>query len=245
VIRAESLTKRFALPGGAVHLAVNDVSFEATRGEIVGLLGPNGAGKTTTMRMLATLLSPDSGRAVVAGHDLLGEAAEVRRSLGYLSSSTGLYARLTPRETLRYIAVLQECPDPNASAERAIARFGIGPFADKVNSSLSTGMKQKVSIARAVVHEPPVLIFDEPTSGLDVMVAQEVFGFLEHARSEGRCVLYSTHAMAEVERLCDRVVVIHDGRVRAQGTVRELCEATGVRWLEEAFLRLVAREPER
>ena len=239
MIEAFGLTKRFVAPDGGVQLAANAVSFDAKPGEIVGLLGPNGAGKTTTMRMLATLLSPDEGTARVAGHDVRLEATLVRRSIGYLSSSTGLYGRLTAREVLVYIARLQGVANAVERAEQLIVRFDIGKFANQPCDKLSTGMKQKVSIARAVVHDPPVLIFDEPTSGLDVLVAQDLFNFLEAARDDGKCVLYSTHIMGEAERLCDRVVIIQGGRVHATGTVAELKESTGTRWLEDAFLALV------
>lgn len=239
MIEAVGLTKRFVAPDGSEQRAADAVSFTAQRGEIVGLLGPNGAGKTTTMRMLATLLSPDAGTARVAGHDVREAPADVRRSIGYLSGSTGLYGRLTPREVLTYIAQLQAVPNAAVRADQLIERFDIGKFAHQPCDKLSTGMKQKVSIARAVVHDPPVLIFDEPTSGLDVLVAQELFSFLEDARAAGKCVLYSTHIMGEAERLCDRVVVIQSGRVHATGTVAELTELTGTRWLEDAFLALV------
>ena len=239
MIRAEALQKRFVDPEGRPVAAVDGVSLEAHPGEIVGLLGPNGAGKSTTMRMLATLLTPDGGTASVAGHDVLAAPAEVRRSIGYLSTSTGLFGRLTPREVLTYVARLQGCIDAEARAEALLDRFDIRRFATVQCDRLSTGMKQKVSIARAVVHDPPVLIFDEPTAGLDVLVAQELFEFLEDARRQGRCVLYSTHIMGEAERLCDRLVVIHAGRVLARGTLAELRAQTGRERLEEVFVTLV------
>lgn len=239
MINADGLVKRFAKAEGGTHLAANKVSFSASPGEVVGLLGPNGAGKTTTMRMLATLLAPDEGRAHVAGFDIVEDPVKVRQSIGYLSGSTGLYGRLTPREVLVYIARLQGCTDALVRAERMIERFDITPFANQPCDKLSTGMKQKVSIARAVVHDPPVLIFDEPTSGLDVIVARELFDFLEAAKVGGKCILYSTHIMGEAERLCDRLVVIHQGRVLATGTAAELKSTTQTHWLEDAFLALV------
>ena len=241
MIRTVGLGKRFVDAEGRPVVAVGDVSFEVGAGEIVGLLGPNGAGKTTTMRMLATLIAPDSGTASVAGHDVVSASAEVRRSIGYLSANTGLFGRLTPREVLVYVAALQGCTDGEARAEALLDRFDIRRFASTPCERLSTGMKQKVSIARAVVHDPPVLIFDEPTSGLDVIVAQELFSFLESSRAAGRCILYSTHTMGEAERLCDRLVVIHGGRLLATGTLNALREATGRERLEEVFLALLER----
>ncbi len=239
MIVVDQLRKAFVDPEGRPALAVDGVSFSAGPGEIVGLLGPNGAGKTTTMRVLATLVSADSGTATVAGHDVRTAAVEVRRSIGYLSANTGLFGRLTPREVLIYVATLQGCEDAEARAEALLDRFDIRRFAHAHCDKLSTGMKQKVSIARAVVHDPPVLIFDEPTSGLDVLVAQELFSFLEDARDRGRCVLYSTHIMGEAERLCDRLVVIHRGRVLATGTLAQLRDQTGETRLEDVFMRLV------
>lgn len=243
MIRTQGLGKRFVDPEGKPVVAVGDVTFEVGAGEIVGLLGPNGAGKTTTMRMLATLIAPDSGTATVAGHDVVSASSEVRRSIGYLSANTGLFGRLTPREVLVYVAALQGCKDGEARAEALLDRFDIRRFASTPCERLSTGMKQKVSIARAVVHEPPVLIFDEPTSGLDVIVAQELFSFLEEARAAGRCILYSTHTMGEAERLCDRLVVIHGGRLLATGTLASLRAETGRERLEDVFLGLLQRAP--
>ncbi len=239
MIHVDALRKTFADPQAGRITAVDGVTFDAANGEIVGLLGANGAGKTTTMRMLATLISPDSGRATVAGYDIAADATNVRRSIGYLSASTGLYGRLTPREVLIYIARLQGVADAPSRADVLIERFDITRFAHVPCDRLSTGMKQKVSIARAVVHDPPVLIFDEPTSGLDVLVAEEVFSFLETAKSQGKCVLYSTHIMGEAERLCDRLVVIHRGAVVATGTLAELRARTGATWLSDVFLALV------
>ncbi len=243
MIEVVGLGKRFVDAEGRPVQAVHDVSFEVGAGEIVGLLGPNGAGKTTTMRMLATLIAPDEGRASVAGHDVVAAPAEVRRSIGYLSANTGLFGRLTPREVLVYVAALQGCTDGAARAEVLLDRFDIRRFASTPCDRLSTGMKQKVSIARAVVHDPPVLIFDEPTNGLDVLVAQELFAFLEAARERGRCVIYSTHTMGEAERLCDRLVVIHQGRMLACGTLAELRERTGRVRLEDVFLALLEQGP--
>lgn len=223
MIEVRELCKTY--PGVVPVKAVDHVSFEAQRGEVFGLLGANGAGKTTTLRMLVTLLRPDSGTATVNGHDVVASPAEVRRSIGFLSVTTGLYERLTAREMLVTFGNMQGVPDANRRADELIERFGIGEFANQRCGRLSTGMKQKVSIARSLVHDPPVLVLDEPTVGLDVLVAQTFLEFVEAARDEGRCVIYSTHIMSEVERLCDRIAVIHHGnlvaRVRTEDWVKD------------------------
>ena len=239
MIQVEGLRRAFASPEGGTLQAVDGVSLAAQPGEVVGLLGPNGAGKTTTLRILATLIGADSGTATLNGYDIRTHAADVRRSIGYLSTTTGLYGRLTPREVLAYIGELQGVDDPTRRADELIARFDITRYAHVPCDKLSTGMKQKVSIARAVVHDPPILIFDEPTTGLDVLVAHELLTFLEEARRRGRCILYSTHIMGEAERLCDRLVVIHRGRVLATGTASELRVRTGRHYLEDVFIALV------
>lgn len=240
-VEALGLTKVFRDPRRGDVVAADCVSFRCLHGEVFGLLGPNGAGKSTTLRMLASVLRPTSGTAVVGGSDVLEDPLGVRRSLGYLSTTTGLYARLTARETLVYFGRLQ------GMAERALAgrvdelldTFGIREFADVRCEKLSTGMRQKVSIARTVVHDPPVLVLDEPTLGLDILVSSTMIRFIERCRDEGKCIVFSTHVMAEAERLCDRIAVIHRGRLRAIGSLRELRELTGKEYMEEIFLALV------
>ncbi|MCB9794005.1 MAG: ABC transporter ATP-binding protein [Alphaproteobacteria bacterium] len=236
-ILVEDLAKTFFRPEPVA--AVDGVSFRCDPGEVFGLLGPNGAGKTTTLRILSTLLRPDAGRAVVAGHDVTEAPEAVRASIGYLSTSTGLYPRLTPRELLRSFAALQGVSDPKGRAEAMLARFGVLDFADARCDQLSTGMKQKVSIARALVADPPVLILDEPTTGLDVVVAQDFLAAIREARDEGRCVLFSTHIMSQAERVCDRVGILHQGRLLAVGTLDELRERAGAKHLEDIFIRLI------
>jgi sodium transport system ATP-binding protein len=231
------LHKRFYAPEPVD--AVQGVSLVGRAGEVVGLLGPNGAGKTTTLRMLVTLITPDRGTVTVDGIDAGQDPAAVRARLGFLSASTGLYGRLTAREMIHHFAVLQGVSEPKARTEALIERFDISGFADQRCDRLSTGQKQKTSIARALVHDPPVLILDEPTLGLDVLVAQTLLQFVEEARDQGRCVIYSTHIMSEAERLCDRLAIIHDGRVLAFGTLAELQERTGRHYLEDVFLALV------
>ena len=221
--------------------AVDGVSFDCRHGEIFGLLGPNGAGKTTTLRMLSTVLRPTSGSASVAGHDVVDEALEVRRRIGFLSGSTGLYGRLTARETLEYFGRLHGLAEA-ALKERVrylLELFTIEEFADTRCEKLSTGMKQKVSIARSIVHDPPVVIFDEPTLGLAILIATTMLRFIQDCRSAGKCIIFSTHIMSEVEKLCDRVGIIHAGKLEAVGTIAQLRDLTGERFLEDVFLRLV------
>lgn len=239
----DDLHKRFYAPEPVD--AVQGVSLVGRAGEVVGLLGPNGAGKTTTLRMLVTLITPDRGTVTVDGIDANQDPAAVRARLGFLSASTGLYGRLTAREMIHHFAVLQGVSEPGARTEALISRFDITDFADQRCDRLSTGQRQKTSIARALVHDPPVLILDEPTLGLDVLVAQTLLKFVEEARDQGRCVIYSTHIMSEAERLCDRIAVIHGGRVLAFGTLAELQERTGRHYLEDVFLALVTAARDR
>jgi sodium transport system ATP-binding protein len=221
--------------------AVDGVSLEVCTGEIVGLLGVNGAGKTTTLRILATVLQPTSGTARVMGHDVLEDPGSVRRSIGYYSSSTALYPRLTARETLEFFARVNGCPASGVRqrVEGLIAEMGMGEFAGVRVEKLSQGMKQKVSIGRTIVHEPGVLIFDEPTAGLDVLNAHDMLRQISGFRSTGHAVIYSTHIMAEAERICDRIAIIHAGRIHACGTPDSLMRETGSSNLEDAFVRIV------
>jgi len=222
-------------------VAVADASFTVQAGEVLGLLGPNGAGKTTTLRMLATLTRPTAGTATVAGHDVSSEPARVRANIGYLSATSGLPPRLTCTEAVRTFAALQGVADPKAAAAQAIARYGISEFADRFVEGLSTGMRQRLRVACAAVHEPPVLILDEPTAGLDVVAADALLQDIARAREAGAAVVFSTHVLREAERLCDRIAVIEGGRIRAVGTLPALLAETGCGDLEAAFLALVRR----
>jgi sodium transport system ATP-binding protein len=223
--------------------AVAGIDFECRPGEIFGLLGANGAGKTTTLRMLATILKPTGGRAVLNGHDVVLEPQAVRRSLGFYSASTALYPRLTARETLEFFASVNRYPRSETAArvEELIARFGISEYAGARVEKLSSGMKQKISIARTVVHDPPILIFDEPSVGLDVMNALEMQRVIGELRDDGKTIIFSTHIMSEAERLCDRIAIIHSGRILAHGTLDEHRRATGLHYLEEIFVHHVTR----
>ncbi|MFT4623169.1 MAG: sodium transport system ATP-binding protein [Myxococcota bacterium] len=243
MIEARGLTKRFAGPDGPIT-AVDDLSFRVEPGTILGLLGPNGAGKTTTLRILGTLLAPDAGSATIAGHDVRADPAAVRAIIGFVSPDTGLYDRLTVRETLRWFGRLYGIANPRNRAEALIERFDLTDHADQRCSDLSTGNKQKTSIARALVHDPPVLVFDEPTAGLDVLVGATLLEELERVRDEGRTVLFSTHVMREAERLCDNLVIVHEGRALARGTWEALQAQTGEHYLEDVFLTLVRQSRE-
>ena len=223
--------------------AVRDVSFECRPGEIFGLLGPNGAGKTTTLRTLSTVLRPTTGRAVVAGYDVVAHPEEVRRRIGFMSAGTGIYDRMTAWELVEYFGRLYGIPRDalRARMEAVFAWLRMDDFRDVLGSKMSTGMKQKVSIARTVVHDPPVLIFDEPTSGLDILVQRTVLDKILELRDMGKTVVFSTHSMSEVERLCSRVAVIYRGRLQAQGPIDELLAAHGQPNVEELFFALVEK----
>jgi sodium transport system ATP-binding protein len=236
-IQVEDLVKHF---GGVRPVrAVDGVSFEARRGEVFGLLGPNGAGKTTTLRMVATLLQPDAGSVRVAGFDTRSAPRAVRGALGYVSPTTGLYGKLTVREMVRYVAQIQGVADPDGATDALLKRLDAERYATARCDGLSTGMRQKVSLARALVHDPPVLVLDEPTSGLDVLAARMVRSEVARAKADGRCVVLSTHIMDEAERLCDRIAIIHQGQIRALDTPARLLEMTGATRLEDAFVTLV------
>jgi sodium transport system ATP-binding protein len=246
MVRCENISKHFSDSKRGVVKAVDDFSFEAGSGRIFGLLGVNGAGKTTVLRMLSTILKPTAGRAEVAGFDVTASPREVRASIGFLSTSTALYGRLSAREMLEYFGGLYGlgADDVRSKTNAIIDRLGIGSFADRLCDKLSTGQKQRVSIGRAILHDPPVLFFDEPTAGLDVVSSQTVMEFIEGARAQGKTVIFSTHIMSEAERLCDEIAVIHDGRLCAQGKVQDLKDQAGEPTLEKAFLKLVGYEPE-
>jgi sodium transport system ATP-binding protein len=230
---ARSLGKRF----GHV-VAVTEVSLAVRPGEIVGLLGPNGAGKTTTLRMLAGILSPDRGQVLVDGVDVHVDPIVAKRRIGFLSGDTQLYQRLTPREVLAYFGQLYEL-DPALVAARSrtlIDELDMRAYADRPCGTLSSGQKQRANVARAFLHDPALLILDEPTNALDVISGQFIVQAIRQARDAGRAVLFSTHIMGEAEYLCDRIVLIHQGRVVDAGTLPELLVRSGQRNLTDAFL---------
>lgn len=247
MIEARQLTKTFRDRKRGEIRAVDGISFRVEPGQVYGLLGANGAGKTTTLRLLATLLKPTAGTAVVAGHDVTQAPGRVRASVGFLAASTALYARLTAREFIAYFGRLNGMGDAEIKARtRQLAgELEMDEFLDRRCDKLSTGMKQKTSIARTLIHDPAVMIFDEPTLGLDVMAARAIVRFVRDCRARGKTVIYSTHVMSEVDKLCDVVGIIHDGRLRAEGTPAELRARTGQQDMEEVFVTVTEMEAAR
>ena len=245
-VRVQGLAKTFYDESRGEVRAVDGIDFECHAGEIFGLLGANGAGKTTTLRMLATILRRTAGRASVMGHDITDEPEAVRRSLGFYSASTALYPRLTARETLEFFARINGYPADHVDArvDELVARFGISDYADARVDKLSSGMKQKVSIARTIAHDPPVLIFDEPTVGLDVINALDMQRVIRELGGQGKAVIFSTHIMSEAEKLCDRIAIIHAGRILACDTLEALRRATGEHYLEDIFVHYVGAKEE-
>jgi len=225
-------------------VAVDDVTFQAMDGQITGLLGPNGAGKTTTMRMLYTLLEPDSGQMRIDGVDPQADPIRIKRALGVVPDSRGLYDRLTARENIRYYGKLQGLAEDTIS--QRIDHFSdvldMGSFIDRKTDGFSQGQRVKVAITRALIHDPRTVLLDEPSNGLDVMTTRALRLFLEQLKREGRCVVLSTHIMQEVAALCDRIVIIAKGRVAAQGTAGELLEQSGQTNLEDAFVHLIGSD---
>jgi sodium transport system ATP-binding protein len=241
MIEVRDLSKSFPTPGGS-KTAVESIRFTVSPGEVFGLLGPNGAGKTTTLRMLCTVLKPTGGTASVAGFDVVTQASEVRRHVGFLSANTGVYDRMTAWEMVLYYGRLNEIP-PDVLEQRLDDLFTLlqmNDFRDVPGSKMSTGMKQKVSIARALVNDPPVLIFDEPTAGLDILVQRAVLDNIRLLRGQGKTILFSTHIMREVEKLCDRVAIMARGKIVACGTLNDLREMYKQDDLEELFFALVS-----
>jgi sodium transport system ATP-binding protein len=243
MIEVQSLQKYFSSRGTVVR-AVDGVSFTARDGEITGLLGPNGAGKTTTLRVLYTLMQPDSGRVLIDGIDAAEQPGEVRRRLGVLPDARGLYKRLTARENIAYFGRLQGLEEAEITTRTAtlVDAIGLEEFIDRRTEGFSQGQRTKTAIARALVHDPRNVLLDEPTNGLDVMTTRSMRSFLRRLKSEGRCVLFSSHVMQEVAALCDRVVVIAHGRVVAQGSPDELRAQTGRTSLEDAFVHVIGSE---
>ena len=246
MIVAEQLRKTFPGKGKdkSPVIAVDNVGFTARDGEITGLLGPNGAGKTTTLRMLYTLMTPETGRVLVDGIDVAADPNRVRRSLGVLPDARGVYKRLTARENIAYFGELHGMP-VNLIAQRTAklaAALQMEDFLDRVTEGFSQGQRTKTAIARALIHDPKNVILDEPTNGLDVMTTRGLRAFLMELRAEGRCVIFSSHIMQEVAALCDRIVVIAQGKVAAQGTTDELREQASEANLEDAFVRLIGSE---
>lgn len=235
---ASSLVKHFPDPGRGVVRAVDGLSLSISRGAVYGLLGANGAGKTTTLRMLATLIPPDSGEITIDGVPARTDPVGARRRLAYVPAEAGLPPRLTPREAVTLFARIQGVAQPRARARVLLEEMGVAHVADTPCASLSTGLKRRVVLARALTHDPPVLLLDEPTDGLDVQGRADVLALIRRLAAAGHAVLMSSHIMGEVEAVCGRVGVVVSGKMVAEDSVAGLCAQTGTADLSEAFLRL-------
>jgi len=243
MLKVSALTRTFFDKKRGEFLAVDQLGFQAVPGQVFGLLGPNGAGKTTTLRMVAQILKPTSGLITLDGKQL-DMSPSSRKQIGFLSGSTGLYERLTPREILMYFARLNGYTDKQLAdrIEEVITSFVLKDVADTRCEKLSTGMRQRVSIARSVVHDPRLVILDEPTSGLDVIAKQAIYKFIENCKAREKIVVFSTHLMNEAEKLCDQIGILHKGRLFSTGTLKSLQEATSKHYLEDIFLSIVNAE---
>lgn len=243
LLEVQELAKEFPTPTGPAKRAVNQVSFHVNAGEIYGLLGPNGAGKTTTLRIISGLMRPTTGRAIVNGVDVTIDPSSVRGSIGFLTANTGLYQRLTAREVLVYFAELNglERGLIGRRVDQLIEWLGMADFAELRCGALSTGQKQRTNIARALIANPPVLVMDEPTLGLDVLTNRLILDFIRHERELGKAVLLSTHHLDEAEALCDRIGLLHEGRLIAEGDLETLRQMAGCGRLTDVFLRLVGQ----
>jgi sodium transport system ATP-binding protein len=242
MIEARGLSKRFHDKKRGEIRAVENVSFRCEPGKIYGLLGANGAGKTTTLRMLATILEPTDGTALVCGYDIVEQPEKVRASVGFLSTATALYPRLTAQEMVEYFGRLNGLDEPTLKkrVDDIFKRLDMDGFRDRRCDKLSTGMKQKTSIARTLIHDPPVMIFDEPTLGLDIMTARTIIAFIRECRDRGKTVIFSTHVMSEVEKLCDVIGIIQSGELLAEGSLSQLRDKYAEGDLEEIFVKIVA-----
>ncbi len=243
MIHVQHLTKVYNDLTRGRFVAVDRVSFTVRPGEIFGLLGPNGAGKTTVLRILSTVLQSTSGIALVAGYDVATQSAEVRRRIGFVSNNTAIYDRMTAWELVQYFGRLHGMPKEilNERLESLFEQLRMNDYRDVPGSKMSTGMKQKVSIARALVHDPPVLVFDEATLGLDVLVARNLLAVIRSLRDAGKCLIFSTHIMSEVERLCDRIAIMHRGRILDTGSLEDLRTRHQEPDFEELFFGVLSR----
>lgn len=243
-VRTVDLTKKFELNRKESITAVRKMNLEATSGEVLGILGPNGAGKTTALRMISTILKPTSGTAVVEGQDVVENPLQVRQSIGYLATEMGLYGRLTPKETLTFFARINGLAEDRIEprTEEVFDILDMKEFLGRKVNNLSTGMKQKLSLARSIIHDPPVLIFDEPTQGLDLMTSKTVTDYIEEFKREGKTIILSTHIMHVAEKLCDKVAILFDGEVKAFGGMEQLLERHDEDDLESLFFNVAEVE---
>lgn len=239
-VRTVDLTKRFEINRKEKITAVRKMNLEATSGEVLGILGPNGAGKTTALRMVSTILKPTSGTAVVEGNDVVENPLAVRQSIGYLATEMGLYGRLTPKETLTFFARINGLEEDRIEPrmEEVFDILDMEDFLGRKVNNLSTGMKQKLSLARSIIHDPPILIFDEPTQGLDLMTSKTVTDYIEEFKEEGKTIILSTHIMHVAEKLCDKVAILFEGEVKAFGGVNQLLKRHGEEDLESLFFNV-------
>jgi sodium transport system ATP-binding protein len=250
MIKVENLSKEFNLSraqqkeldtDSKIALAVDDISFTCQPGRVFSLLGPNGAGKTTTMRMLSTIFKPTSGTIEIAGIDAVLNPQEARKKIGFLTGSTGLYARLTPNELVKYFADLYSVSssDFKARKEKLFDLLDMNEFQNKRIGKLSTGMKQKVSICRTMIHDPEVIVFDEPTSGLDVITAENIISLIRDCKNAGKTVIFSSHIMSEVDLLCDDMAIVHKGKLLFNGTMDSFRENQQSSSLTGEFIRII------
>jgi len=241
LVQVKNLRKSYADYQRDPFVAVESLSFSAKAGEVFGLLGPNGAGKTTALRILATVLQPTSGQAFISNFDVVSQAEMVRCSIGFVSNNTAIYERMTAWEMVEFFGRLYCVPISRLRErmESLFVQLKMTDFRDCPGARMSTGMKQKVSIARALIHDPPVLIFDEPTLGLDVLATRALHQIVIDLRDQGKCILFSTHIMREVERLCDRVAIMNRGQVLDSGSLPELSDRHKTSDFEELFYQLI------
>jgi sodium transport system ATP-binding protein len=246
MVEVEGLSKAYPDIDAGQFMALDNVSFHVGPGEIFGLLGPNGAGKTTALRILSTVLRPTSGFARVNGFDVTTHADEVRCSIGFVSNNTAIYDRMTAWEMVEYFGRLHGIPEDRLSLrmEEIFDQLQMHEIRNLNGGRMSTGMKQKVSIARAIVHDPPVLVFDEASLGLDVLVARALLKIIASFREQGKCIIFSTHIMREVEKLCDRVGILYRGKMLATGTLPQLADQYGCNDFEELFFDLLMQSDE-
>ncbi len=244
MLTLNNVTKKFTKNNKEI-ISVDNLSFEIKSGEIFGLIGTNGAGKTTTMRMIATTLKPTSGQINVCGFDAVKNDYEVRRCIGVLyGGDTGLYDRLTARENIAYFGKLNGLSDDaiNKQIDYLSKVFGLDNYLDRRCGTFSRGMKQKTSFARAIVHNPQVMLFDEPTSGLDILASEEVLNFIKQCKKMGKTILLSSHNMQEVEELCDRLLIIDHGKTLCEGTQQQVLKMTNTSSIKEAFIKLIQKD---
>jgi len=243
-VRTVDLTKKFNPNRKETITAVRKMNLEAASGEVLGILGPNGAGKTTALRMISTILKPTSGTAIVNGHDVTEEPLKVRQNIGYLATEMGLYGRLTPRETLTFFAKINGLEEDRIEPrmEEVFDILDMNEFEGRRVTNLSTGMKQKLSLARSIIHDPEILLFDEPTQGLDLMTSKTVMDYIEEFKNEGKTIILSTHIMHVAEKLCDRIAILFDGEVRAFGEITSLLKRNDQESLESLFFKVAKEE---